>query len=137
MRGGTIARSTDVTRTLLALAVLELAACTSGAAKTDVTCEPHGTGLHIAVLASKTHTFTTDCLAAPAGEPFTIEFDNQDTSSHGNHNIHIYDSPKEFIGDRVIHGRSITYSVPAMPAGTYLFRCDEHPTLMNGVFIVK
>jgi len=85
----------------------------------------------------QTHTFTTDCLAAPADQPFTIEFDNHDTSLHGNHNIHIYESPKEFIGERVIHGRSITYSVPAMPAGTYLFGCDEHPTLMNGVFIVK
>jgi hypothetical protein len=115
--------------------VLELAACTSGAPKADVTCEPHGTRLHIAVVA--THTFTTECLAAPSEQPFTIDFNNQDTSTHGNHNIHIYDSPEDFIGETVIHGRSITYSVRAMPAGTYLFRCDEHPTLMDGFFIVR
>ena len=122
---------------VLALAAITLGACTSGEPKGDVTCEPHGTRLHIAVLASKTHTFTTDCLAAPADQRFTIEFDNKDTSIHGNHNIHIYESPDEFIGESVIHGRSITYTVPAMPTGSYVFRCDEHPSLMNGVFIVK
>jgi hypothetical protein len=79
----------------------------------------------------------TDGLAAPADQRITIEFDNQYTWSHGNHNIHIYESPDEFIGESVVHGRSITHTVPAMPAGSDLFRCDEHPTLMNGVFIVK
>jgi Cupredoxin-like domain len=83
------------------------------------------------------HTFTTDCLAAPNEQPFTIEFDNQETSTQATHNIHICDSPKDFIGETVIHGRSITCSVPAIPAGTHLFRCDQHPTLMHGVFIVR
>jgi len=95
-------RSRDLTSLLLALGVLGLAACTSGAPNEDVACEPHGTRLHIAVLATQTHTFTTDCLAAPGEQPFTIEFDNQDTSAHGNPNIHIYDSPKDFhrqVGD--------------------------------------
>ena len=57
---------------VLALAAITLGACTSGEPKGDVTCEQHGTRLHIAVLASKTHTFTTDCLAAPADQRFTI-----------------------------------------------------------------
>jgi plastocyanin len=85
---------------------------------------------------SRSLTFTTDCLAAPVGEPFTIEFNNQDTSSHRNHNIHILDGDDLFDGDSAPHGTSITYEVAAMEAGSYEFRCDEHP-FMNGAFIVS
>lgn len=88
------------------------------------------------MLESQSHQFTTDCLAAPAGEPFTIEFDNQDTSPHGNHNIHIFDGGDLFDGDFAAHGTSITYEVGALQAGSFQFRCDNHP-VVNGAFIVK
>jgi plastocyanin len=104
----------------------------------EATCEPHGTDLVIAVLASASHHFTTDCLAAPAGKAFTIYFDNQDTSWHGNHNVHISelpDPPGDFVGERAFHGTDIKYKVGPLPAGTYAFHCDEHPT-MKGTFIV-
>jgi plastocyanin len=101
------------------------------------TCSPNGTELHIAVLESQSHQFTTDCLAAPSGVPFTIRFDNQDISPHGNHNIHIFDGDgSSFVGDIAPHGTSITYEVPAFEAGTYQFQCDAHPA-MNGAFIAK
>ena len=32
---------------------------------------------------------------------------------------------------------SVTYDVKALPAGTYVFRCDVHPAQMTGVFVVK
>ena len=101
------------------------------------TCSPSGTELHIAVLASQTHQFNTDCLAAPAGEPFTIEFDNQDTSPHGNHNITVFDGGVLFRGEpNAVHGTAVTYEVGPLEKGTYEFRCDHHPG-MNGTFIVS
>jgi plastocyanin len=109
----------------------------------SATCNPSGTELHIAVLESRPGTFNTDCLAAPAGEPFTIQFDNQDTSSLGNHNIHIFGGGALFVGDIARHGTSITYEVGALEAGTYQFRCGRAPhhgwslhremTVRNGV----
>lgn len=118
----------------IAAATFVLTAC--GDSGPAATCSPNGTELHIAVPASRSHRFTKDCLAAPAGVPFTIRFDNGDTSQHGNHSIHIYDGGDDFVGDRAFHGTSITYEVPAFAAGTYQFKCDEHPE-MNGTFIAE
>ena len=113
-------------------ASIAMAACSQAP---EATCKPHGTELEIAVLASASHIFTKDCLAAPAGEPFTIYFNNQDTSPHGNHNIHISLPDEDFIGDRAFHGTDLTYHVGPVPAGTYAFHCDEHPG-MKGTFVV-
>lgn len=52
-------------------ASIAMAACSQAP---EATCKPHGTELEIAVLASASHIFTKDCLAAPVGEPFTIYF---------------------------------------------------------------
>lgn len=114
-------------------APLLLAACGDGGA--SATCSPSGTELHIEVLESQSHQFNTDCLAAPAGEPFTIEFDNQDTSPLGHHNIHNFDGRNVFVGDYASPGTSITYEVGAVKAGTYQFICDNHHG-MKGAFIV-
>lgn len=130
-RGGSRIHRRTTLFAVLTLSALVLAACGDGGA--SATCSPSGTELHIAVLESQSHQFDTDCLAAPAGEPFTIEFDNQDTSPHGNHNVNIVGL---FVGDFAKHGTSITYQVGALEAGTYQFRCDEH-MFMNGTFIVR
>jgi len=125
-----------IAKPLVALAMLAsiaTAGCNQGAP--DATCEPHGAELQIAVLASRSHVFTKDCLAAPAGQPFTIYFNNQDTSWHGNHNIHISLPEEDFVGERAFHGTDITYEVGPIPAGTYAFHCDEHLE-MKGTFIV-
>lgn len=129
-----------IARLLVAVAMLTSVGMTAcGQSSTpEATCEPHGTELEIAVLASRSHVFTKDCLAAPASQAFTIYFNNQDTSPHGNHNIHISelpDPPGAFIGEIAPHGTDITYEVGPLPAGTYEFRCDAHPA-MTGTFIV-
>lgn len=111
---------------------LGLSACGSGPPRT---CDPSGTELHIAVPEASSHEFDTKCLAAPADQAFTIRFDNNDTSYHGNHNITISDGDDLFVGDVAPHGSSITYEVGPMPVGTYSFRCDHHP-FMNGTFLV-
>jgi hypothetical protein len=73
----------------------------------------------------------------PAGESFTIRFDNKDSDRH---NVAILPSHTAtttlFEGDILPGPKSLTYNVPALKAGTYHFHCEVHPNLMNGVFIV-
>ena len=87
--------------------------------------------------------FDPTCLVAPAGEPFTIEFDNRDpVAATGPHNIAIavdeaaVASDPIFKGDLVNGPDTVAYDVPAIPdAGNYFFHCDVHPT-MTGVLAV-
>ena len=101
----------------------------------DMSCTPNGTEL--SVTASQVQ-FDTHCLAAPAGEAFTIALDNQDPGTA--HNVAI-SSAKEgsdplFSGEIVTGPSTTTYDVGALEAGTYRFECQVHPTTMNGTFIV-
>lgn len=79
--------------------------------------------------------FDTDCVAAPAGVPFEIEFKNRDSGIP--HNFAIY---TEVGGDALFQGKVITgaadatYQVDAIDAGQYHFQCDIHAT-MNGTFV--
>ncbi|MGH3181198.1 MAG: cytochrome c oxidase subunit II [Streptosporangiaceae bacterium] len=99
-------------------------------------CTPSGTALSLT--AHNIH-YSTSCLAAPAGKPFTITFHNQDSGVP--HNVAIYTSSSAtkalFRGQIVTGVTTVTYHVPALPAGTYYFRCDVHPTAMHGTFVVK
>jgi plastocyanin len=103
---------------------------TSGS--TGAVCAPAGTTLNVV---AKNISFGVKCLAAPAGQAFTINFDNQDGAPH---NVAIYTdksrSKSLFVGDRVDGPKKVTYQVPAIAAGTYFFVCDFHPS-MNGTFI--
>jgi len=98
------------------------------------TCSPAGTSL---ALTAQDHKFDKDCLAVPAGQSFTIRFDNKDSDRH---NVAILPSHTStetlFQGDIVPGPKSLTYNVPALKAGTFHFHCQVHPNLMNGVFIV-
>jgi plastocyanin len=106
----------------------------SAATKPKPTCTPDGTSLTIS---AKNNTFEKDCLAAPAGTPFKIAFNNQDYDIH---NVSIYDEDhgdKALFKGEVIYGpKTITYSVPAQAEGMYEFRCDPHADSMIGTFIV-
>lgn len=96
-------------------------------------CSPHGTTVNISG-----HDFAFDprCVAAPADTPFQLVFDD----TQGSHNVAVYPdntaSTALFTGTIVTGPRTITYRVPALPAGTYFFRCDVHPTQMTGALRV-
>jgi plastocyanin len=96
-------------------------------------CQPEGTELSIA---ADNLAFDTDCLAAPAGEAFTIEFENQEAQPH---NVAIYDAPGGtalFQGEIVTGPTSLTYEVdPIDQEGNLHFQCDVH-TQMSGTFVV-
>jgi plastocyanin len=99
-----------------------------------VTCSPNGTALSIVAFDEK---FDKKCLAAPAGEAFTIDFKNLDRGIP--HNVAIYSDQTAqkqlFKGDLIAGPGFGKYSVPGLPSGRWFFRCDPHPG-MNGTFIV-
>jgi plastocyanin len=69
----------------------------------------------------------------PAGEPFQIEFTNNDAGTP--HNVAIHrDSPT---GEEIFRGEIFpgvatqTYDVPAIDAGAYAFICTVHPAMVG------
>ena len=84
--------------------------------------------------------FSTNKLAVPAEEAFTIEFDNEEAGVQ--HNVVIFDgkdaeAPTLFTGEVVIGPKTTPYSVDALPEGNYFFHCEIHPTTMTGEVIAK
>ncbi|HXF72300.1 MAG TPA: cupredoxin domain-containing protein, partial [Actinomycetota bacterium] len=99
------------------------------------TCSPDGGVLR---LAAHGFAFDRDCLAAHAGRPFRIVFDNGDEGVP--HNVAVYADPagteQLFSGEPVTGPGSATYRVGPLDPGTYLFRCDFHPTQMRGALVI-
>jgi plastocyanin len=86
--------------------------------------------------------FLPTCLVAPAGEPFTINFDNRDPATVGQHNIAIAVDEESVVEDPIFKGDLITgpdsveYSVPAIDEGDYFFHCDIHPQMTGALAVV-
>jgi plastocyanin len=112
-----------------------LAACSGTSAADDKSPVPAGTpsGDAITVVA-KDLKFATPTIAAKAGSPFTIAFDNEDGAPH---NIAISDpsGTKVFKGD-IVASKQVDYQVPALAVGTYGFVCEVHPD-MKGTLTVE
>lgn len=83
--------------------------------------------------------FNTSTITVPAGAQVTINFDNQDSGVQ--HDVAFYtDSSASNTIYRILattgpNKITDTFIAPSTP-GTYFFRCDFHPTLMTGQFIV-
>jgi plastocyanin len=118
-----------------AVLALTLAGCSSGGGggnDSAATCTPAGASLSVE---AKSFQFVQNCLAAPADTKFKIAFHNADGGTP--HNVAILDDAgtKVFTGSIFTGDKTETYDVDALPAGTYSFHCDVHPT-MTGAFIV-
>ena len=119
---------------LLALAAT-LAACSGASANPAAPAAPTGSPSGDAVsVVAKDVKFTTPAVSAPAGKPFTIAFDNQDSAPH---NIAISDptGTKVFKGE-IVTSQKVDYQVPALAAGSYSFLCEVHPD-MKGTITVQ
>jgi len=97
-------------------------------------------------LIAKNMAFNTSTISVPAGSQVVIRFHNQESPGSSQvggipHNFALYPSPNStasiFSGAILTGGENITYTFAAPASkGTYYFRCDVHPTVMKGQFIV-
>ena len=90
-------------------------------------------------LTARNFTFDTDRIVVPAGSTVMMTFINNDAGIP--HNFALYTdktaATKIFAGDLVTGVKTVpyTFTVPSVP-GNYFFRCDVHPELMTGTFVV-
>ena len=107
------------------------AAPPESAAPSGSTVPSGGTGGTVLTEVASGIQFQTTTLEAPANQPFQITFDNQDASVP--HNIQIADASGALVfeGDTVNGVAQISYTVPALAAGSYKFSCKWHPTMVG------
>ncbi len=93
---------------------------------------PSGTVIRIV---AQNIAFDVTDIEVPAGQPFQIEFVNNDAGIP--HNIAIGEGsptgPVVFQGEIFNGVATVTYDVPALPAGTYGFICQVHPNMVGTI----
>ena len=95
-------------------------------------------------LTAQNTAFDKNTITVPAGAAVTINFDNKDTGISHNFALYQTGSNSGSATGTIFQGKLITgpqttvytFTAPAT-AGTYFFRCDVHPTMMTGSFIVQ
>ena len=108
-----------------------------------VECAPVSTEIQMVALESETGeppSFNKECIAVPAGQPFTVTLRNKDFLEH-NFSLFSDEDLSEllFRGDRFRGpGETMVYEVPAVAEpGQYAFVCDVHLTLMRGTLLAE
>jgi plastocyanin len=106
-------------------------------------CAAASTEIKLVALESETGeppSFNKECIAVPAGEPFTVSLRNKDFLEH-NFSLFSDEDLSEllFRGDRFRGpGETLVYDVPAVAQpGQYTFVCDVHLTLMRGTLVAE
>jgi plastocyanin len=114
---------------------------TTPPATTTTTPPPTTTAASVTIdLVAQNFAFDKSTITVPRGASVTINFNNKDPGVL--HNFAAYTdssaSTKIFQGALITGPATTTYtfSAPSTP-GTYFFRCDAHPAMMTGSFIVQ
>ena len=106
-----------------------------GHADHAATCSP--TGPNVSIVASNTR-FDKDCLAAPAGQPFTLTYENKDSIAHNIVLLESHSATDVFFRADIFSGpKTTTHNVGALKVGTFAFHCEVHPAQMKGTLVVK
>jgi len=125
------ARHTSLVVIGLAVLGVALGACGSSGspAATPATFPPDA-----ARVVAQGEAFTSGSVAVPAGVPFNLVLDNRDGEAH-NLTIMARESGGEspFVGEVFSGPSARLYSVRALPAGTYQFRCDIHQQMTGTI----
>ena len=109
--------------------VAALAACSGGGSAASATPPSDAD----ASITAEANAFEPRDVAIPDGQPFELFFKNLDGQPH---NVAIYQdnsaSEALFVGENVTDG-TVIYHIPALPAGTWFFRCDVHPDMQGTI----
>jgi len=119
-----MARRASLGLLALAAVAVTLAACgSSGSPASTAASFPPDAALVVA----QGEAFTKGSVAVAADKPFSLVLDNRDSEPH-NVTILAKDSGgrSPFVGEVFSGPSARLYSVPALPAGNYQFRCDVH-----------
>jgi plastocyanin len=97
-----------------------------------------GTPAGPVITAADATAFSPNTIELPSGQPATITFDNEDPGA--THNLDVF-SDKDYTTEisktpDVVGIGSGEVALPALDPGTYYFRCDFHPTTMQGTITV-
>ncbi len=102
---------------------------------------PGGGGQTVNVyLKAQNFAFNLSTITVPAGATVVVHFKNDD--SYIPHNFAVYTNSAAttviFQGQQIngVASTTYTFTAPSTP-GNYFFRCDVHPTMMTGTFIVQ
>ena len=115
-------------------------ACWSGSTATQGPTESLPPGSEILKVAAEGVAFDVKELTVGADKVFGIDFNQKDPAAFGGHNVEIRDASGKTIFDGAVikDPAEVTYTVPALPAGTYTFICRIHPIpAMTGTLTVK
>jgi plastocyanin len=134
VRGSTIAAVLGATAGVAMLAGGIALAVVAGGEEEPGGGEPPGGA--VVNLVAQNIAFDPTTLSVPAGQPFTIAFDNRDPATQ--HNVEIFDNQDYsgtplFSGDLITGPAKATYAVGALDAGTYYFRCVVHPSMTGQI----
>jgi plastocyanin len=98
-------------------------------------CSP--TGNTVAIVAQDT-SFNTNCLAAPANQPFTLSYENKDAIGHNLVFLESHTASDVMFRADIFRGPTKKdFSAGPFRPGTYAFHCEVHPQRMQGTFVVK
>jgi len=123
---------TSLRAVALAAIALALAACGS-----TVSTQLGTIGEAAADIVADDLAFDRSTLEVPAGMPVSLVFENRESAPH---NVAIYTD--ESAGEAVFVGEIFggpgarRYEIPALPAGSYVFRCDVHQD-MRGTVVAR
>lgn len=93
--------------------------------------EKHG---EVVAVAADNLKFDKAALTVPADQPFELSFENQEPVPHNVAILKAQGSPEVFVRTPVVTGpKTSTTEVKPLPAGTYYFQCDVHPTMSGQV----
>lgn len=121
----------------VALAAVALAAAACGSTNAGGPAAPAASiDPNAPAISAKDIRFLETEVQVPAGKPFQLTFSNQEGAPH---NVAIYTdasaSHSLFQGE-IFSNATRVYEVPALPAGSYVFRCDVHPD-MTGTIVAS
>ena len=117
----------------LATVALAAAACSSTSATGGTPAPAAPADPNAPVITANNLTFGESNVTVPAGKAFQLTFINQESAPH---NVSIYmdaSAASNLYNGEIFSSGSRVYDVPALPAGSYFFRCDVHPDMQGTI----